>query len=114
MRALYYTTLAEDQEYSSIRPLVDWLDQKCRPGTRVSELSSRCDVHMAEEEGPGGWHDRNLLTGREAGTNVPDSQGRQVNARRPSMPSAMIDALRGYNRYFTGSLKLSRAVTDWI
>lgn len=26
MRALYYTALAEDQEYSSIRPLVDWLD----------------------------------------------------------------------------------------
>jgi len=23
---LYYTALAEDQEYSSIRPLVDWLD----------------------------------------------------------------------------------------
>jgi uncharacterized LabA/DUF88 family protein len=26
IRALYYTALAEDQEYSSIRPLVDWLD----------------------------------------------------------------------------------------
>ena len=26
MRAQYYTALAEDQEYSSIRPLVDWLD----------------------------------------------------------------------------------------
>jgi len=26
MRALYYTALHEDQEYSSIRPLVDWLD----------------------------------------------------------------------------------------
>ena len=26
MRALYYTALAEDQEYSSIRPLIDWLD----------------------------------------------------------------------------------------
>ena len=26
LRALYYTALAEDQEYSSIRPLVDWLD----------------------------------------------------------------------------------------
>jgi uncharacterized LabA/DUF88 family protein len=25
-RALYYTTLAEDQDYSPIRPLVDWLD----------------------------------------------------------------------------------------
>jgi uncharacterized LabA/DUF88 family protein len=26
MRAIYYTALHEDQEYSSIRPLVDWLD----------------------------------------------------------------------------------------
>src|SRR5947207_2496224 len=25
VRALYYTALNEDQEYSSIRPLVDWL-----------------------------------------------------------------------------------------
>ena len=26
IRALYYTALSEDQEYLSIRPLVDWLD----------------------------------------------------------------------------------------
>lgn len=26
IRALYYTAVAEDQEYSSIRPLIDWLD----------------------------------------------------------------------------------------
>src|SRR5262245_63636430 len=26
VRALYYTALADEQEYSSIRPLVDWLD----------------------------------------------------------------------------------------
>ena len=26
IRAMYYTTLIEDQEYSPIRPLVDWLD----------------------------------------------------------------------------------------
>jgi uncharacterized LabA/DUF88 family protein len=26
LRALYYTTIIEDQEYSSIRPLIDWLD----------------------------------------------------------------------------------------
>lgn len=26
LRAFYYTTLVEDQEYSSIRPLLDWLD----------------------------------------------------------------------------------------
>ncbi|MEQ9688611.1 MAG: NYN domain-containing protein, partial [Bauldia litoralis] len=26
LRAYYFTALAEDQEYSSIRPLIDWLD----------------------------------------------------------------------------------------
>ncbi len=26
VRAFYYTAIAEDQEYSSIRPLIDWLD----------------------------------------------------------------------------------------
>ena len=26
IRAFYYTALIEDQEYSSIRPLIDWLD----------------------------------------------------------------------------------------
>lgn len=25
LRAFYYTTVIEDQEYSSIRPLIDWL-----------------------------------------------------------------------------------------
>src|SRR6202035_821643 len=26
VRAFYYTLIIEDQEYSSIRPLIDWLD----------------------------------------------------------------------------------------
>ena len=26
LRAFYYTTIIEDQEYSSLRPLIDWLD----------------------------------------------------------------------------------------
>ncbi|XIA66243.1 NYN domain-containing protein [Bradyrhizobium sp. TZ2] len=26
LRAFYYTTITEDQEYTSIRPLIDWLD----------------------------------------------------------------------------------------
>jgi uncharacterized LabA/DUF88 family protein len=28
LRAFYYTAIIEDQEYSSVRPLVDWLDQR--------------------------------------------------------------------------------------
>ena len=26
LRAFYYTAIIEDQEYSSLRPLIDWLD----------------------------------------------------------------------------------------
>jgi uncharacterized LabA/DUF88 family protein len=26
LRAFYYTTIIEDQEYTSVRPLIDWLD----------------------------------------------------------------------------------------
>ena len=26
VRAIYYTAIIEDQEFSSIRPLIDWLD----------------------------------------------------------------------------------------
>jgi uncharacterized LabA/DUF88 family protein len=29
LRAFYYTAVIEDQEYSSIRPLIDWLDYAC-------------------------------------------------------------------------------------
>ena len=32
IRAFYYTALVEDQEYSPIRPLIDWLDYN---GVRV-------------------------------------------------------------------------------
>jgi hypothetical protein len=28
LRAFYYTAIIEDQEYSSIRPLIDWLDYR--------------------------------------------------------------------------------------
>src|SRR5680860_836314 len=38
VRALYYTALVEDQEYSSIRPLIDWLDYN---GYRVVTKSAK-------------------------------------------------------------------------
>src|ERR1044072_2878632 len=31
LRAFYYTAVIEDQEYSSIRPLIDWPDNKGYP-----------------------------------------------------------------------------------
>src|SRR5262245_58185707 len=37
LRALYYTAVLEDQEYSSVRPLVDWLDYNGY--TAVTKLS---------------------------------------------------------------------------
>lgn len=38
LRAYYYTAIVEDQEYSSIRPLVDWLDYN---GYRVVTKTTR-------------------------------------------------------------------------
>jgi len=38
LRAYYYTALLEDQEYSSIRPLIDWLDYN---GYRVITKAAR-------------------------------------------------------------------------
>jgi uncharacterized LabA/DUF88 family protein len=38
LRAFYYTAIFEDQEYSSIRPLVDWLDYNgYRAVTKISK-----------------------------------------------------------------------------
>src|SRR4030042_119473 len=46
VRALYYTALVEDQEYSSIRPLIDWLDYNgftvvTKPGQEVTDAAGR-------------------------------------------------------------------------
>ncbi|MFV0299101.1 MAG: NYN domain-containing protein [Hyphomicrobiaceae bacterium] len=49
IRALYYTALAEDQEYSSIRPLIDWLDYNgysmiTKPTKEYTDASGRRKV----------------------------------------------------------------------
>jgi len=49
VRALYYTALAEDQEYSSIRPLIDWLDYNgftmvTKPTKEFTDASGRRKV----------------------------------------------------------------------
>jgi uncharacterized LabA/DUF88 family protein len=46
IRAFYYTALIEDQEYSSIRPLVDWLDYNgytvvTKPAREFTDASGR-------------------------------------------------------------------------
>lgn len=49
VRALYYTAIAEDQEYSSIRPLIDWLDYNgytmvTKPTKEYTDASGRRKV----------------------------------------------------------------------
>ena len=49
VRALYYTALAEDQEYSSIRPLIDWLGYNgftvvTKPAKEFTDASGRRKV----------------------------------------------------------------------
>jgi uncharacterized LabA/DUF88 family protein len=53
VRAFYYTAVIEDQEYTSIRPLIDWLDYNgytvvrsfCFPATAISaRWSKRCSA----------------------------------------------------------------------
>ena len=46
LRAYYYTALVEDQEYSSIRPLIDWLDYNgytvvTKPAREFTDSSGR-------------------------------------------------------------------------
>jgi len=49
LRAYYYTALIEDQEYSSIRPLIDWLDYNgytvvTKPAKEFTDASGRRQV----------------------------------------------------------------------
>jgi len=49
VRAYYYTALIEDQEYSSIRPLIDWLDYNgyrvvTKPAREYTDASGRRKV----------------------------------------------------------------------
>ena len=49
LRAYYYTALVEDQEYSSIRPLIDWLDYNgytvvTKPAKEFTDSSGRRKV----------------------------------------------------------------------
>lgn len=49
IRALYYTAIADDQEYSSIRPLIDWLDYNgytmvTKPTKEFTDASGRRKV----------------------------------------------------------------------
>ncbi|GAA6211862.1 NYN domain-containing protein [Hyphomicrobiales bacterium 4NK60-0047b] len=58
VRALYYTAIAEEQEYSSVRPLVDWLDyngytvitkpiKEYADGTGRRKVKGNMDIELA-------------------------------------------------------------------
>lgn len=58
VRALYYTAIAEEQEYSSVRPLVDWLDyngftvvtkpiKEYSDGTGRRKVKGNMDIELA-------------------------------------------------------------------
>lgn len=58
LRAYYYTALIEDQEYSSIRPLIDWLDyngykvitkaaKEFTDGTGRRKIKGNMDIELA-------------------------------------------------------------------
>jgi uncharacterized LabA/DUF88 family protein len=49
VRAFYYTAIIEDQEYSSIRPLVDWLDYNGY--TVVTKAANHRRQRKAQSEG---------------------------------------------------------------
>ena len=49
IRAIYYTALIEDQEYSPIRPLIDWLDYngytvKTKPAKEFTDAAGRLKI----------------------------------------------------------------------
>jgi uncharacterized LabA/DUF88 family protein len=48
VRAFYYTAIIEDQEYSSIRPLIDWLDYNgYTVVTKASKVKGNMDIELA-------------------------------------------------------------------
>ena len=55
LRAYYYTALVEDQEYSSIRPLIDWLDYNgftvvTKPAKEFTDSAGRRKVKGSMDE----------------------------------------------------------------
>ena len=64
LRAYYYTALIEDQEYSSIRPLIDWLDYNgYKVVTKPAKEFTDCD-RPPQDQGQHGHR----AGGRRAGT----------------------------------------------
>ena len=71
LRAYYYTALIEDQEYSSIRPLIDWLDYN---GYKVvTKPAKEFTDSMGRRKIKGNMDDSNFDTYTDEGkANYPD------------------------------------------
>src|SRR3954451_16885359 len=59
VRAFYYTALIEDQEYSLIRPLIDWLDKN---GFWVATKPTKEFIDSMARRKVKGWMDIELAT----------------------------------------------------
>ena len=57
LRAFYYTAVIEDQEYSSIRPLIDWLDYALYGQSVVVDQGQGVIAHQAGGVGVGAVED---------------------------------------------------------
>ena len=66
LRAYYYTALIEDQEYSSIRPLIDWLDYN---GFSVVTKAATGVYGLCRTQKGQGQH-RNRIDGGRDGTRI--------------------------------------------
>ena len=75
VRAFYYTALVEDQEYSSIRPLIDWLTPP--PASLAEARTSRGMLDAAVRSRTEGNHGNPLEDA---------SRGAAASASRPAPP----------------------------
>ena len=100
LRAYYYTALVEDQEYSSIRPLIDWLDYNgfkvvTKPAKEFTDSTGRrkikgnMDIELTVDDGP--RTAMALLRTLDAGNVVPTG----LTVREPSLDDVFL-ALTGH------------------
>ena len=73
VRALYYTALAEEQEYSSIRPLIDWLDYNgftmvTKPTKEFTDSTGRRNAGSLPAVATRSWHQDDRFVTRDEAT----------------------------------------------
>ena len=84
LRAFYYTAVIEDQEYSSIRPLIDWLDYN---GYTVVTKATKEFVDQTGRRKVKGNMEYRTRSGRHRARAAYRSNGAIFRARRLLLPS---------------------------